>query len=170
MNQSIEDAIRREFEAKFDCTGLVYEKHSLSENMVYSPANAQISQSWTLANLRNNQWTAWQAARAISQSEPVAEVVEDKLADWSKPHATVKWLQTDFPIGTKFYAAPQQAMPSEQNMKRAIYENLMIAISHAKVAEDSFSFLSNQIEAMFNTEFSIRKRESSPTAPIERDK
>jgi hypothetical protein len=69
---SIIEQERKLFEAKFDCTGLVYEKHSLSENMVYSPANAQISQSWTLANLRNNQWTAWQAARQSSQSEPVA--------------------------------------------------------------------------------------------------
>jgi hypothetical protein len=71
-DQSIEDASRREFEKKFNCDGLVFEEHSVTSEMVYSPANAQISQSWTLANLRNNQWTAWQAARQSSQSEPVA--------------------------------------------------------------------------------------------------
>jgi hypothetical protein len=157
-DQSIEDASRREFE--------VWAKKEFKK---FNWMNFFINKGEYTEPYIEQAWRGWQAARQSSQSEPVAYMAtykDNKRLGFSQP------INVDYRYWTlhPLYAAPQQVIPSEQNMKRAIYENLMIAISHAKVAEDSFSFLTNQIEAMFNTEFSIRKRAASPTAPIERDK
>lgn len=45
-----------------------------------------------------------------------------------------------------------------ENYKRAIWEYLEIAIQHAKIADNPFEFLSNHIQAMYNTEFSVKQR------------
>ena len=55
--------------------------------------------------------------------EPVAEVIEDKFADWSKPHVAVKWNKVDFEIGTKLYTHPAPSWQGLSNdMVRAIGE------------------------------------------------
>jgi hypothetical protein len=99
-DQSIEDASRNSIIEDAKAAGLLHPKWP----------NEAGSKRIYLYELEK--FVQLQAARQSSQSEPVAEVFEEKLADWSTPHAAVKWHQTDFPIGTKFYAAPQQAIPS----------------------------------------------------------
>lgn len=96
----------------------------------------------------------------VSQSEPVAEVIEDKLADWSKPHATVKWHQTDFPIGTKFYAAPQQAIPS--GLIESAQALLDLDANNALVPHGIGGLARSIIERFIALSV-------SPTAPIESD-
>jgi hypothetical protein len=49
---------------------------------------------------------------------------------------------------------------------QSIYEKLELVIEHAKMASDPFAFLCNQIEAMHNTDFSIRKRAELSTAEL----
>lgn len=49
---------------------------------------------------------------AGAQGEAVGEVVEEKMAPWCPPHASVKWFQMDFEIGTKFYTEAPAAEPA----------------------------------------------------------
>lgn len=60
---------------------------------------------------------AFKQALEQPAQEPVALVIEDKLADWSKPYVAVKWNKVDFEIGTKFYTHPA---PSWQGNKEFV--------------------------------------------------
>lgn len=53
-------------------------------------------------------YEGYQAALAHSQQEYefIGEVVMCNEPEWMKPHETVKWHKSDFPLGTKFYAQP----------------------------------------------------------------
>jgi len=48
-------------------------------------------------------------APAVAQ-EAVGEVVEEKMSDWCKPHASVKLFKTDFKIGRVIYTPPVPAV------------------------------------------------------------
>jgi hypothetical protein len=94
MNQSIEDASRKEFKDLLDSMG--YVSHEF-----YSKYEMNIA------------YEIWQASRQSSQSEPVAEVLLDefnmKYIKWNAHH----WSHV-LSAGSKLYlAAPQQAIPSE---------------------------------------------------------
>jgi predicted metal-binding protein len=73
------DQLRERFEAEFDCTALVYEKHIVSDVMAYRPGNVQESFFWNKANLRNNQFKAYQVAH-ISAVKQCAEILDDRDA------------------------------------------------------------------------------------------
>lgn len=80
--------------------------------------------------------------QALEQKEqkPVGEVVEDRLAAWSKPYAKVKWFVEDFEIGTEFYTSPP-----DQSAKIAELEKELI-------------FAKKYIEALeLNIELRIKK-------------
>lgn len=42
-------------------------------------------------------------AEKLGELKPIAEVVSEKFADFMPPHASVKWVKSDFYIGAKFY-------------------------------------------------------------------
>jgi hypothetical protein len=73
------DQLRERFEAEFDCTALVYEKHIVSDVIAYRPGNVQDSFFWNKANLRNNQFKAYQAAH-VSAVKQCAEIAENYMS------------------------------------------------------------------------------------------
>jgi hypothetical protein len=88
--------------------------------------------------------TRQQLAKQTS-GEPVAEVIEDKLADWSTPHASVKWLQDDFPIGTKFYTKPPSVEVLLEALRKIANAPLINGTSIQAIATDALSTYSNPI-------------------------
>jgi hypothetical protein len=160
MNQSIEDASRKDFEAWFlnDMTPRLTGSTSMVESLT---------------------WQAWQAARQSSQSEPVYQTKYSSNDIWWEITEEEYLNRNDaLPKRKLFLAAPQQAIPSGYAL---VPNEVLVSIKNLP----RFTFLSppeGGVRRFADTsgnwieQYEVIKLiddyiySASPTAPIERDK
>jgi hypothetical protein len=156
MNQSIEDASRREFESAMKLNGYAKaDLRFLEHGQIY------------MSSRIHDMWWAWQAARQSSQSEPV--YVEFQEADglpWQPVYN--KRERADFEArGYKIrelYAAPQQAIPSGWIPTDAE------VLEWNSRNDDKFQGKVHEARTAIEDARSMHLLSASPTAPIESDK
>jgi hypothetical protein len=153
MNQSIEDASRRDFEAAH--------KKLHGDHFNY---RTYACGSYISAHLREH-WDIWQASRQSSQSEPVAEVRYSDLAGLSM--RTTSYGDSVLKQGDKlFLAAPQQAIPSGYATE---YTPDMARTLILEAEGEEIPRMDEVAEILAHI-LNRQRLSASPTAPIESDK
>jgi hypothetical protein len=174
MNQSIEDAERKLFEAAYREE---YSYRGDKENDFYLRRNSLHPEKYyELCAVHG--WNIWKLARQSSQSEPVGRVVH------RKDTTQYGMLYTHLPEGTNlFLAAPQQAIPSgwisvDDTLPSNPEERVLAMETDGEVYRlyyrdgkwldiDGYELLAVHAWMEFPEMYDLS---ASPTAPIERDK